>query len=257
MAAHSGIIKDSSGNDFYPLTYADVTYLQDSSTVETAITNLRNANFISANDSGVITTTLLTNKAVTTAKMDYSQMGIEGDWVLLDSNYLTNSVTSTNPVPVSIPADFQGPNCEYKLYLGMECTTAGMYPRLQVQTSGGLQANNINFCYSKDEANASARYSQNGVTAFSWEWHVVNANDSCCAEIFVSRAGSGNYWCAWSRAGGFSNGYASTFSGGARTQFATDLTGFALTSGSAATYLSGTHLTLYGRKYNKIGGRVA
>lgn len=256
MAAHSGIIKDLNNDDFYPLTYADVVYLQDNSTVQTAISNLQNANLISGNDSGVITTTLLANDSVTTAKLDYSQLGNDGDWVLLDSNYISSDVTSTNPVPVYIPAEFQGANCEYKLYIGLEGKTAGLYPRLQVQTAGGWQSNNINFCYTKDEGGATLRYSASEVTAFSWEWHMVNAYESCCAEVFVSRAGSGNFWNAWCRAGGQSSGGASTFSGGARTQFADTLTGFGITSGSAMVFSAGTHLTLFGRKYNKTGGRV-
>lgn len=50
MAAHSGVIKDSNNDDFYPLTYADTTYMQDNTTVESAINSLRNAGFLRATD---------------------------------------------------------------------------------------------------------------------------------------------------------------------------------------------------------------
>ena len=74
MAATSGIIKDSSGNDFYPLTHADVTYLQDNTTVETAINSIRNAGYISTGDVGTITAQNLGSGSVTYDKVNWNSM---------------------------------------------------------------------------------------------------------------------------------------------------------------------------------------
>ena len=74
MAATSGIIKDSSGNDFYPLTHADVTYLQDNTTVETAINSIRNAGYISTSDVGTITAQNLGSGSVTYDKVNWNSM---------------------------------------------------------------------------------------------------------------------------------------------------------------------------------------
>lgn len=246
--AYSGIIKDANGDDFYPLTHADSVILQDNTTVQTAISDLRLV-------ASTPVVERIENNSIPSQKINYSEIGQRGDWVLLDTAYLTANTTSTRPLIVNIPTDFQGAYCEYKLSVGFECITAGVYPRLQVGTAGGWQANNISFSYIKDENNATARYAANGVTAFGFEWHVVSANDSCCAEILVSRAGIGNFWNACSKAGGLSAGYASVFAGAARTSFATPLKQFCISS-SSITLLAGSHLTLYGRKYNNSGGLI-
>lgn len=72
--SNSGIIKDSGGNDFYPLTKADVTYLQDNTTVETAINNLRNAGYIAQSDIGTITAQNLASNSVTYEKVNWDSV---------------------------------------------------------------------------------------------------------------------------------------------------------------------------------------
>lgn len=74
MSANTGIIKDSSGNGFYPLTKADVTYLQNNTTVETAINNLKNAGYIAQSDIGTITAQNLASNSVTYEKVNWDSV---------------------------------------------------------------------------------------------------------------------------------------------------------------------------------------
>ena len=255
--AKSVTLKDQEGNELYPVTDIDLVNgtVPTAKIASSAVTSAKLA-------SSAVTTAKIADSAVTSAKLSKSDLWSTGQWILIDSAYLSANSTGTSFLKLDIPSAYQftsdSNGAEYKLVGGFEVTSSNLpqYPALFAWTSAGIQAGNINFCYMKDEANGSARYANNSVNAFGFEWHVVNNNESCTFEVQVGKAGLTNFWNAWSRAGGQSNGYASTFSGAARTQWKTAITGFSIGCGATSTLLVGSHMSLYARKTNVTGGIV-
>ena len=70
------------------------------------------------------------------------------------------------------------------------------------------------------------------------------------AVVRVGRGGTSNYWNATVRAGGFSEGGASSVLLAARTQWNTNISGFRIECGETITLVKGSYMSLWARKTN-------
>lgn len=203
-----------------------------------------------------ITTPKIADDAVTSDKIDWTTMMQSGEWILVDSASISSDTAGKSFLNVVVPTALQGANVEYKLTIGAEFLAGQFptYPYLNCQKSDGTwNYNDKDFSYIRTAGvgNAAANvYTATKVNPLAFEWKLTTNNCSCTAEVIVGRAGTGNFWNATGRAGGFSDGGASSVSFAARTQWASSISGFRIESSQTITLLAGSHMSLWARKTN-------
>lgn len=203
-----------------------------------------------------ITTGKIANKAITSNKIDWTTLMQSGEWVLVGSASLSSDTAGTSFLQVTVPTALQGANVEYKLTIGAEFLASQFpsYPYLNCQKSGGTwNYSDKDFSYMRTAGvgnTAIGIYTATKVNPLAFEWVITANNCSCTAEVIVGRAGTGNFWNAVGRAGGFSDGGASSVSFAARTQWNTNISGFRIECAKTITLLAGSHMSLWARKTN-------
>lgn len=222
--------------------------------------NLRSAGNAYANGNRLaelpITKDMLGSKSVTSDKIDWESLMKSGEWVLVDSASLSSDTSGTTFLRVIVPTEFRGANVEYRLAIGAEFLASQFpsYPYLNCRKSdGGWEHNDKDFSYMRTAGvgnNAIGIYTATKVNPLAFEWVITTNNCSCEAEVIVGRAGTGNFWNATGRAGGFSDGGASSVSLAARTQWANSISAFRIECGRTITLLKDSHMSLWARKTN-------
>ena len=160
---------------------------------------------------GNIPTGRIADGAVTSAKIDWTTLMQSGEWVLVDNASLSSDTNGTSFLQVTVPAALQGANVEYKLTIGAEFLASQFpsYPYLNCRKSDGTwNYNDKDFSYIRTATVGNAApniYTATKVNPLAFEWVITTNNCSCSAEIIVGRAGTGNFWNAVGRAGGFSD----------------------------------------------------
>ena len=203
-----------------------------------------------------ITTGKIADNAVTSAKIDWTTLMQSGEWVLVDSASLSSDTAGTSFLQVTVPTSLQGANVEYKLTIGAEFLASQFpsYPYLNCRKSNGTwNYGDKDFSYMRTAGvgnNAIGIYTATKVNPLAFEWVVTSNNCSCTAEVIVGRAGTSNYWNAMGRAGGYSDGGASSVSLAARTQWNTNISGFRIECGKTITLVKGSYMSLWARKTN-------
>lgn len=203
-----------------------------------------------------ITTPKIADGAVTPDKIDWTTLTQSGEWVLVDNASLSSDTNGTSFLNVAVPAALQGANVEYKLIIGAEFLASQFpsYPYLNCRKSNGnWDHNDKDFSYIRTaQVNNTAPniYTATKVNPLAFEWVITTNNCSCTAEVIVGRAGTGNFWNATGRAGGFSDGGASSVSFASRTQWADSISGFRIECSRTITLLAGSHMSLWARKTN-------
>ena len=198
---------------------------------------------------GAVGTSDIADKAVTSQKIDWTTFAHYG-WEVLDELTLSANTTGTAPLVVNIPPAYRGYGNEYKIELGYELGDGNAdYPYLQPLVDTTWQTGNVSFTYYKCEGGSTQGYTGDNVNPLAFEWHHDIAHDSCTATVKISNVGPGNFWNAYSRGGGFTNAKAATFMGGARTGYGRTISAFRINSALSHTWLIGSHITLFGRKY--------
>lgn len=198
------------------------------------------------------------DNAVTSDKIDWTTLMQSGEWVLVDSASLSSNTAGTSFLNLAVPTALQGANVEYKLTIGAEFLASSFpsYPYLNCRKSDGTWSyNDKDFSYIRTAGvgNTTANvYTATGVHPLAFEWVVTSNNCSCTAEVIIGRAGTGNFWNAVGRAGGFSDGGASSVSLASRTQWSTSISGFRIESSETITLLAGSHMSLWARKTNVV-----
>ena len=207
-----------------------------------------------------ITTPKIANGAVTSDKIDWTTLAQSGEWVLVDSASVSSNTDGTSFLNVAVPTALQGANVEYKLVIGAEFLASSFpsYPFLNCRKSDGTwNHSDKDFSYIRTATvgnTAPNIYTATNVNPLAFEWVITSNNCSCSAEVIVGRAGAGNFWNAVGRAGGYSDGGASSVSLAARTQWATSISGFRIESNKTITLLAGSHMSLWARKTNVVHG---
>lgn len=205
---------------------------------------------------GNIPTGRIADNAVTSDKIDWTTLMQSGEWVLVDSASISSNTAGTSFLNVAVPTALQGANVEYKLIIGAEFLASQFpsYPYLNCQKSGGSwNYSDKDFSYIRTAGvnnTSPGIYTATKVNPLAFEWVVTSNNCSCTAEVIVGRAGTGNFWNAVGRAGGFSEGGASSVSLAARTQWATSISAFRIECSRTITLLAGSHMSLWARKTN-------
>ena len=205
---------------------------------------------------GNIPTGRIADNAVTSAKIDWATLAQSGEWILVDSASISSNTTGTSFLNVVVPTALQGANVEYKLTIGAEflADTFPSYPFLNCRKSDGTwnyQDKDFSYIRTAGVGNTSPGiYTATKVNPLAFEWVIYSNNCSCSAEVIVGRAGTGNFWNATGRAGGFSEGGASSVSFASRTQWATSISGFRIECSRTITLLAGSHMSLWARKTN-------
>ena len=200
------------------------------------------------------------DKAVTSAKIDWTTLAQSGEWVLVDSASVSSNTDGTSFLNVAVPTALQGANVEYKLVIGAEFLASSFpsYPFLNCRKSDGTwNHSDKDFSYIRTAGVGNTSpgiYTATNVNPLAFEWVITSNNCSCSAEVIVGRAGAGNFWNAVGRAGGYSDGGASSVSLAARTQWATSISGFRIESNKTITLLAGSHMSLWARKTNVVHG---
>lgn len=105
MSVNTGVIKDSSGNDFYPHSYAEIIHTSGGSDVETELGECAKT---------PITTSMISNGAITKEKL---APGVIGEVVY---EYIQETNSSVD-IPISIDFDFSTYR-KFDLYIGY-CTS--------------------------------------------------------------------------------------------------------------------------------------
>ena len=205
---------------------------------------------------GNIPTGRIADNAVTSDKIDWTTLAQSGEWVLVDSASLSSNAAGTSFLNVTVPTALQGANVEYKLVIGAEFLASSFpsYPFLNCRKSDGAWSySDKDFSYIRTAGvgnTAAGVYTATKVNPLAFEWVITVNNCSCTAEVIVGRAGTGNFWNATGRAGGFSDGGASSVLFAARTQWATSISGFRIECSRTITLLAGSHMSLWARKTN-------
>lgn len=203
-----------------------------------------------------ITTPKIADDSVTSAKIDWTTLMQSGEWVLADSASLSSDTSGTTFLQVTVPTALQGANVEYRLTIGAEFLASSFpsYPFLNCRKSNGdwsYSDKDFSYIRTAGVGNTSPGiYTATKVNPLAFEWVIYSNNCSCTAEVIVGRAGAGNFWNAVGRAGGFSEGGASSVSFASRTQWATSISGFRIESSKTITLLAGSHMSLWARKTN-------
>ena len=194
--------------------------------------------------------------AVTSNKIDWTTLMQSGEWVLADSASLSSDTAGTSFLQVSVPTALQGANVEYKLTIGAEFLASQFpsYPYLNCRKSNGdWSHSDKDFSYIRTAGVGNTSpgiYTATKVNPLAFEWVVTSNNCSCTAEVIVGRAGTSNYWNATGRAGGFSEGGASSVLLAARTQWNTNISGFRIECSRTITLVKGSNMSLWARKTN-------
>lgn len=205
---------------------------------------------------GNIPTGRIADGAVTSDKIDWTTMMQSGEWVLVDSASISSNTDGTSFLQVSVPTALQGANVEYRLTIGAEFLASQFpsYPFLNCRKSDGTwnyQDKDFSYIRTAGVGNTSPGvYTATKVNPLAFEWLLTTNNCSCSAEVIVGRAGTGNFWNATGRAGGYSDGGASSVLFAARTQWATSISGFRIECNRTITLLAGSHMSLWARKTN-------
>ena len=234
-------LKNSNNEEVYPVT--------DLSLVNANIPTGRIAD-------NAITTPKIANGAVAPDKIDWTTLTQSGEWVLVDSASLSSNTSGTTFLQVTVPTALQGANVEYKLTIGAEFLASSFpsYPFLNCRKSDGAwsyQDKDFSYIRTAGVGNTSPGiYTATKVNPLAFEWLITTNNCSCSAEVIVGRAGAGNFWNAVGRAGGFSDGGASSASLASRTQWSTSISGFRIECSQTITLLAGSHMSLWARKTN-------
>ena len=202
-----------------------------------------------------ITTPKIADNAVTSDKIDWATLAQSGEWVLVDSAYLTADTSGTTFLEVSVPTALQGGNVEYRLTIGAEflASSFNSYPYLNCKRNGVYGTGDKDFSYIRTAVVGNTSpgiYTATKVNPLAFEWIITTNNCSCTAEVIVGRAGAGNFWNATGRAGGYSEGGASSVLLASRTQWATSISGFRIECAKTITLLNGSHMSLWARKTN-------
>lgn len=203
-----------------------------------------------------ITTPKIANKSVTSDKIDWTTLTQSGEWVLVDSASISSNTTGTSFLNVAVPTALQGANVEYRLTIGAEflASSFNSYPFLNCRKSDGTWGSgDKDFSYMRTAGvgnTAIGVYTATKVNPLAFEWIITTNNCSCTAEVIVGRAGTGNFWNAVGRAGGYSEGGASSVSFAARTQWANSISAFRIECAKTITLLAGSHMSLWARKTN-------
>ena len=207
-----------------------------------------------------ITTSKIADDSVTSDKIDWTTLAQSGEWVLVDSASLSSNTDGTSFLNVTVPTALQGANVEYKLTIGAEFLASQFpsYPYLNCcKSNGNWDHGDKDFSYMRTAGvgnTAIGIYTATKVNPLAFEWVITSNNCSCTAEVIVGRAGTGNFWNATGRAGGFSDGGASSVSLAARTQWANSISGFRIESAKTITLVKGSHMSLWARKTNVVHG---
>ena len=205
---------------------------------------------------GNIPTGRIADNAVTSDKIDWTTMMQSGEWILVDSASISSNTAGKSFLNVVVPAALQGANVEYRLTIGAEFLASQFpsYPYLNCRKSNGdwsYSDKDFSYIRTAGVGNTSPGiYTATKVNPLAFEWIITTNNCSCSAEVIVGRAGAGNFWNAVGRAGGFSDGGASSVSLASRTQWATSISGFRIESSQTITLLAGSHMSLWARKTN-------
>lgn len=208
---------------------------------------------------GNIPTGRIADKAVTSDKIDWAKLMESGEWVLVDSASLSSDTAGTSFLNVEVPTALQGANVEYRLTIGAEFLASHFpsYPYLNCRKSNGdWSHDDKDFSYIRTAGVGNTSpgiYTATKVNPLAFEWVIYSNNCSCIAEVIVGRAGTGNFWNATGRAGGFSEGGASSALLAARTQWADSISAFRIEC-STITLLKGSHMSLWARKTNVTHG---
>lgn len=203
-----------------------------------------------------ITTPKIADGAVTSNKIDWTTLVQSGEWVLVDSASLSSDTNGTTFLQVTVPTALQGANVEYKLTIGAEFLASQFpsYPYLNCRKSNGTwNYGDKDFSYIRTAGVGNTSpgiYTATKVNPLAFEWVVTANNCSCSAEVIVGRAGTSNYWNATGRAGGFSEGGASSVLLAARTQWNTNISGFRIECSKTITLVKGSYMSLWARKTN-------
>ena len=203
-----------------------------------------------------ITTPKIEDGAVTSDKIDWATMMQSGEWILVDSASLSSNTSGTTFLQVAVPTALQGADVEYRLTIGAEFLASQFpsYPFLNCRKSDGTWSyQDKDFSYIKTAGvgnTAAGVYTATKVNPLAFEWVLTTNNCSCTAEVIVGRAGTSNFWNATGRAGGFSDGGASSVLLAARTQWADSISGFRIECNRTITLLAGSHMSLWARKTN-------
>lgn len=203
-----------------------------------------------------ITTPKIADGAVTSDKIDWTTIMQSGEWFLVDSASISSNTDGTSFLNVAVPTALQGANVEYRLTIGAEFLASQFpsYPFLNCRKSNGdWSHSDKDFSYIRTAGvgNAAAGvYTATKVNPLAFEWVVSSNNCSCSAEVIVGRAGTGNFWNAVGRAGGYSEGGASSVLLASRTQWSTSISGFRIECSRTITLLAGSHMSLWARKTN-------
>ena len=198
--------------------------------------------------------------AVTSSKIDWESLMKSGEWVLVDSASLSSDTAGTSFLNVEVPTALQGANVEYRLTIGAEFLASKFpsYPYLNCRKSDGEWSHgDKDFSYIRTAGvgnTSSGIYTATKVNPLAFEWVVTSNNCSCTAEVIVGRPGTSNFWNATGRAGGFSEGGASSVLLAARTQWNTIISAFRIECGSTITLVKGSHMSLWARKTNVVHG---
>lgn len=277
MATYIKTLKEDNGDITYPQTKAGAVLLNNGSDLETTLaakadTSTVNQKItmgdvqstdIAANAittakiaNGAVTTSKLAKGAVTSDKIDWTTMMQSGEWILVDNASLSSDTAGTSFLQVTVPTALQGANVEYKLTIGAEFLASQFpsYPYLNCRKSNGnWDLNDKDFSYIRTaQVNNTAPnvYTATKVNPLAFEWVITTNNCSCTAEVIVGRAGTGNFWNATGRAGGYSDGGASSVSLAARTQWSNSISGFRIECSRTITLVKGSYMSLWARKTN-------
>ena len=207
-----------------------------------------------------VTSAKIANGAVTSAKIDWAKLMESGEWVLADSASLSSDTAGTSFLNVEVPTALQGANVEYRLTIGAEFLASKFpsYPYLNCRKSNGDWSHgdkDFSYIRTAGVGNTSPGiYTATKVNPLAFEWVIYSNNCSCIAEVIVGRPGTSNYWNATGRAGGFSEGGASSALLAARTQWNTSISAFRIECGNTITLVKGSHMSLWARKTNVTHG---
>lgn len=244
-------LKNNNNEEIYPVT--------DISLVNGELNGARIVNASVGSDKltpNAVWTENIKDGAVTSNKIDWATLAQSGEWVLVDSASLSSDTAGTSFLQVTVPTALQGANVEYKLTIGAEflASSFNSYPYLNCRKSDGTWGHgDKDFSYMRTAGvgnTAPGIYTATKVNPLAFEWVVSTNNCSCSAEVIVGRAGTGNFWNAVGRAGGHSEGGASSVSLAARTQWSASISGFRIECSKTITLLKGSHMSLWARKTN-------
>lgn len=186
------------------------------------------------------------NRILTAA--DLSTSSDTDDWQFVSSKYVSSDSSSTQ-IWVTIPQAYKGFPWEYKIVFGYEITKSSSATLIVTMTMDSIKPP-YDSCFIGIRQGSLVTYaSSSDATFFGHEWYIYNSNESCAAEVLVSRAGSGNFWNAVGKAGGMSSGPC-TLDIGSRTIGEADLDFFNLNLSNSGTWLRGSHMALFARRYN-------